>query len=234
MERKRGVPFIIAVSFLVSLIAIRLLVLLAGSAHSEFADATKAGILPGKDFYIGSNIILFGFHIHHFYFGIILLILSGGLAIVERPYIKNRSLGIIYGVGLGLFLDEIGLLLTWGDYFSGLTYIITLFVLGIMFNIIFFPEFWRSVKDHIRSHKGPLSSSFYSPHNPLVKMVDRLSQKLFRPEKISSILSGLVYLSIALLVLILPSFVQYIMGGGFIIQGMLTLSRLVSQKEAEK
>jgi hypothetical protein len=201
-------------------------VLLAGSAHSEFADAAKSGILPGKEFYIGSNVILFGYHIHHFYFGIILLVIAGWLAIVERPYIKNRYLAVIYGVGLGLFLDEIGLLLTWGDYFSGLTYIITLFVLGVMCNIIFFPEFWKNVRKEIKAQKsGFLGSSFLNKNSPLFDWIDSLSSRMFKPEKLDNAFSAMVYILIALLVLLFPSFVQYIIGGGFIIEGMLILAK---------
>jgi hypothetical protein len=48
---------------------------------------------------------------------------------------------------------------------------------------------------------------------------------MFKPEKLDNAFSALVYILIALLVLLFPSFVQYIIGGGFIIEGMLILAK---------
>lgn len=230
--KEKGLPFIIAASFLISLISIRLLVLIAGSADSEFAQAAKAGSLPGTNFYIGSNIILFGYHIHHFYFGVLLIAIAGWLSITEKPKVKKSTIAILYGVGLGLFLDEIGLLLTWGDYFSGLTYIISLFILAIFFNMIFFADFWKSVRNQIKNKPNPIKSLFGSD-KAFFKTLDRLTKTTFLPKKISAIFSSAIYIGMAVFVLIEPAFVKYILGGGFIIEGMLIIAKTIYQKEAK-
>ena len=94
---KKQIPFLIAVSFFLSFIFIRLAVLFAGSAESEFAQAAKAGELPGTNFYIGSNIILFGYHIHHFYFGILFICLAAWFAIVGSRFFTRKRSAILYG-----------------------------------------------------------------------------------------------------------------------------------------
>ena len=63
--------------------------------------------------YVGKGIVFIkGYHIHHFYFGTLSLALGGILAILKnnnRRMIQIASMFI--GIGLGLFGDEIGLLL---------------------------------------------------------------------------------------------------------------------------
>ena len=76
----KKLPFIITISYLSSLLGIRLAVLIAGSAQTGFAQAAKMGGLPDKSFSIGRNIILFGHHIHHFYIGILLISIAGWFA----------------------------------------------------------------------------------------------------------------------------------------------------------
>jgi len=52
-----------------------------------------------------------GFHIHHFFFGTIALALGGVLAVTFRQKKVLRLASGLIGVGIGLFADEIGLLL---------------------------------------------------------------------------------------------------------------------------
>jgi hypothetical protein len=63
-----------------------------------------------------------GLHIHHFWYGLAMLATGGWLGIsLENPRI-DRVAAIIYGAGGGLIGDEIGLLLTFNDYWTSLTY----------------------------------------------------------------------------------------------------------------
>ncbi|HKL17069.1 MAG TPA: hypothetical protein VJ900_01795 [Patescibacteria group bacterium] len=153
-KKEKKTPFLIAAAYLVSFITIRLLVVIAGAANTPFAQTINEN-LPEVNFAIGRNIVLFGYHIHHFYFGIILIAIAGWLSIVEDNSEKeNDKLAIIYGVGLGLFMDEVGLLLTWGDYYSGLSYLLSIFLLGVFLNILYFPSFWKRYKDDKKDMKG--------------------------------------------------------------------------------
>ncbi|TKJ45192.1 hypothetical protein CEE35_05100 [Candidatus Aerophobetes bacterium Ae_b3b] len=72
-----------------------------------------------------------GYHIHHFYFGILFLILSNWLALIryKRLYrrVFKRITSVIFGGGLGLVVDEFGLLLTMefglkGNYWAPQSY----------------------------------------------------------------------------------------------------------------
>jgi hypothetical protein len=63
-----------------------------------------------------------GFHIHHFWYGLAMLTVGGWLGISYEKERIDRLAAILFGAGGGLMGDEIGLLLTFGDYWSGITY----------------------------------------------------------------------------------------------------------------
>jgi hypothetical protein len=73
-------------------------------------------------FYPGVVLISGNLHIHHFWFGIALLAIGGWLGISYNHKEIDMLAAIIYGVGGGLIVDEVGLLLTFGDYWSGITW----------------------------------------------------------------------------------------------------------------
>jgi hypothetical protein len=67
-----------------------------------------------------------GYHIHHFYFGTVALALGGILGILNDSNNKKRIFiaSALIGIGMGLFADEIGLLLnsTGGTGFSAYSF----------------------------------------------------------------------------------------------------------------
>lgn len=70
-----------------------------------------------------STVVMTGdIHIHHFWYGIGLLSLAGWLAIAWRTERLSRLCAVLYGLGAGFVGDEVGLLLTLGDYETELTY----------------------------------------------------------------------------------------------------------------
>ena len=72
-------------------------------------------------------------HFHHFWYGLGMVTLVGWLGIAfNRPRLV-RTYAIIFGLGAGLIGDEVGLLLTFGDYQSSLT---TDFFVGVVGFII--------------------------------------------------------------------------------------------------
>jgi hypothetical protein len=73
-------------------------------------------------FYPGVVLISGNLHIHHFWFGIALLAIGGWLGISYNHKEIDMLAAIIYGVGGGLIVDEVGLLLTFGDYWNGITW----------------------------------------------------------------------------------------------------------------
>ena len=66
-------------------------------------------------------IITEGVHFHHFWYGLILIGVSGWVGIAYNDPRVDRICAIVFGVGVGFIGDEVGLLLTFGDYYSDLT-----------------------------------------------------------------------------------------------------------------
>jgi hypothetical protein len=79
-----------------------------------------------------------GIHIHHFWFGIALVAIGGWLGISYNDEETNRVASILYGVGGGLIVDEVGLLLTFGNYWTGLTYAFLVVFLAFIALLLFF------------------------------------------------------------------------------------------------
>ncbi|MCF7886551.1 MAG: hypothetical protein K9M80_08650 [Candidatus Marinimicrobia bacterium] len=209
-------------------------VLIAGSAHTSFAQAAKIGELPDKSFSIGRNIILFGHHIHHFYIGILLISIAGWFAIVESKQLSKKLIAVMYGIGLGLFLDEIGLLLTWGDYFSGVTYMLSILTFGIFINIVFFSRFWSSLKEELLSaHSHNSFEEFILKNKNLMNVIDLLSEKTSHTTQVRRIFYTLIYFILAGLVLLYPKFIRYWVGGIFITHGLLLLPQIIIEQNGE-
>jgi len=170
---------LIALAYLVAFVTIRIAVIVAGSAGSEIATLVKEGAGAPR-FHIGRNIILFGYHIHHFYFGVVLIVVSGWLAIVGRPKVSKDKLSLVFGAGLGLFMDEIGLLLTWGNYASRLSYLLGVLLLAILLNVIYFPRFWKKVRENL-AKPGAGGGRVSRAARQLIKFTDTITGN--RPEE---------------------------------------------------
>ena len=122
-ERGKETYFISFIFFLLAIIFSRLIVL----------NVERGSRLFGF-FYIKN------YHIHHFYWGVIILIISHWLAIIRYRRIYRRyfraAMSVAFGIGLGLIVDEIGLFLTMefgikGDYWAPQSYYAMLLVSGI-------------------------------------------------------------------------------------------------------
>ncbi|HTP57125.1 MAG TPA: hypothetical protein VMJ72_02515 [Candidatus Paceibacterota bacterium] len=59
----------------------------------------------------GGELFIDGFHIHHFYWGMIALAFGGIIGILGTGRRTLRTASVLVGVGIGVFADEIGLLL---------------------------------------------------------------------------------------------------------------------------
>jgi hypothetical protein len=69
----------------------------------------------------GVTIVRGGIHFHHFWYGLAMVVVTGWLGIAITTDRLGRLLAAIFGLGVGLIGDEVGLLLTFGDYQSELT-----------------------------------------------------------------------------------------------------------------
>ena len=218
----RQIPFLITISYFISFVFIRLAVLLAGSAQGLSAD---------KYIYIGRNIILFGYHIHHFYIGFVLICYAAWMAIVHTEKMDRKLMAVLFGAGLGLFMDEIGMLLT-GSYHNQLTFLLSTLLAIMLLNIVFFPNFWEEARNNLKMSSSGVAK-FLLKHDHFIKVADYMSEKTGRTERVSLILTGMIFLSIGVLILFYPRFVHYWVAGGFFIQGVSSLIRAWYSQEVE-
>jgi hypothetical protein len=82
-----------------------------------------------------------GIHFHHFWYGLAMVVVTGWLGIAITTERLGRLLASIFGLGVGFIGDEVGLLLTFGDYTSELT---AWFFAGAISSIILLTLFLRS------------------------------------------------------------------------------------------
>jgi hypothetical protein len=64
-----------------------------------------------------------GIRFHHFWFGLAMVVTAGWLGIASYHPALRRLYAVVFGFGGGLIGDEVGLLLTFGNYESQLTYV---------------------------------------------------------------------------------------------------------------
>jgi hypothetical protein len=100
-------------------------------------------------------LIVRGIHIHHFWYGLAMLAVGGWLGISYNNEDTNWVAAILYGAGCGLIADEAGLLLTFGNYWSGLTYTFLVVVLAFVFVLFLLYLHWQAIVREL----GKLQSS---------------------------------------------------------------------------
>lgn len=103
-------------------------------------------------------IISGGLHIHHFWFGLTLLAVGGWLGINYTQKVIDMIAAIIYGVGGGLIADEIGLLLTFGNYYSELTWTFLLLLFSFILILIILSRFRQTIFEELHEFIGSKAS----------------------------------------------------------------------------
>jgi hypothetical protein len=101
-----------------------------------------------------------GIHIHHFWFGIALLAVGGWLGISYNDKDTDRLAAILYGAGGGLIVDEVGLLLTFGEYWTSLTYTFLVGFLAFVAILMFFYNYRQIVTTELKEFIGSKSSIY--------------------------------------------------------------------------
>lgn len=146
-KNRSSTPFLMSISFLISLISARLWVILTkANETSQTSNVTYS---------VGKNLIMGGYHIHHITYGVILVSISAWLSINYWSRSMARLSSILYGSGLGLIVDEIGFIVEGIDPYkadSEVFYLAVVFV-GSLLSIVYFPSFYRSVKRDIKKWK---------------------------------------------------------------------------------
>lgn len=86
-----------------------------------------------------------GIHIHHFWYGIVLLAIGGWLGISYNHRETDRVAAILYGAGGGLIIDEVGLLLTFGNYWTSITFTFMFIFLAFITILILLNKYRRTI-----------------------------------------------------------------------------------------
>lgn len=133
IRREKLTPFIIFTFFLLSFVVSRMVVY----------------ILPGFNI---SNYFGGKYHIHHFFYGIGLVILSNWVVLVTDSDMLKRISAGVFGAGLGLIADEIGIFLVCGTsglecdpaalYWSRINYDAVMIIALLLLMAIYFQPVW--------------------------------------------------------------------------------------------
>ncbi|WP_285571804.1 hypothetical protein [Actinoallomurus iriomotensis] len=81
-------------------------------------------------------------HIHHYIWGILLLIVVGACGLVERTPVWRTWMGLAFGIGLALVVDEAALLIELKDVYwnrqGGISIAIAIILIGVAGSVLAF------------------------------------------------------------------------------------------------
>ena len=130
VKRNKKTPFLVFISFLLTFLISRL-----------FAA-----------YFSKLSLIIKLYHIHHFYYGFALLIISNWILLVtDKDSLKKLS-AIFMGIGAGLVVDEIGLLLNCTsnglicDYQSRISFDVFTIIIGFLLLVLYSGPSYRFIK----------------------------------------------------------------------------------------
>lgn len=143
-KNRSSTPFLISVSFLISFLTARTWVIVFEAEKTDPAPV-----------YLGRNLVLGGYHIHHITYGIILILIAAWLAIHYWSRTIVRISSILYGAGLGLIVDELGFIIGGIEPYQAdrEVFYIAVFIIGVMLSIVYFPSFYSTIKRDIKRWK---------------------------------------------------------------------------------
>lgn len=141
-SKKLQIQFIILLSFIISFLIARAFVVLL-----------NAPINPAYQLWLK------GYRIHHFFYGIGMLIIGGWLGHIRNGRLLTRISASLYGIGVGLIVDEFGLLLTFGDYWAAQSYLFFV-VLSLFFLVTLLSEAYSQFKIAVRPQETVRRASF--------------------------------------------------------------------------
>jgi hypothetical protein len=95
-----------------------------------------------------------GIHFHHFWYGLAMVVAAGWLGIAYNRPSLDRVYAVLFGLGGGLIGDEIGLLLTLGNYQSELTFVFFVGAVSIATAAILFRRYEGEVRREIMVDRG--------------------------------------------------------------------------------
>lgn len=143
-KNRSSIPFLMSISFLISFISARMWVIYFGSYQTTPPSTS-----------IGRNVVLGGYHIHHITYGIILISISAWLSINYWSRSIIRISSILYGLGLGLIVDELGFIIGGIEAYRAdrEVFYIAVLIMAILLSVVYFPSFYSSIKRDLKRWK---------------------------------------------------------------------------------
>lgn len=137
------IRLLVLASFSLSFATARVLVVLSGIVGPSTGGT--AWFVPVNEVWVQ------GYHVHHFFFGFLFLTVAGWLALFDTA--SRPKIAVLYGVALGIFIDEFGLLLTEGDYFASSSY----FVAVVFASLVLAGIYWDRLSERYAVDLDPLT-----------------------------------------------------------------------------
>lgn len=98
-------------------------------------------------------VTLNGNHVHHFVYGIAVLIVVGYIALTTRDY-GRPGLAAAYGAGVALTLDEFAIWFHLEDlYHARASYDAIVLAGAFFFTVVYFDDFWRLVGHYTKRYR---------------------------------------------------------------------------------
>lgn len=140
IQKQKEIPFIIFFWFFISFTISRFIV---------FLMHTNA--IPNL------SLIIRDVHVHHLNYGILILSITGYIAIAFKEFAQKyiHTLSAVYGIGLGVAFDEFGMwLLLEDNYWNRYSYDAFIIIILIFLNIIYFKDFWIYIAKQFKKIKS--------------------------------------------------------------------------------
>lgn len=102
----------------------------------------------------GRQTVIAGYHPHHIFSGIVLVALAGWLALHYGGPQVQRVSAVMYGLGLGLIVDELGYVIEGfqpADGFFPEIFVSFMVVGAVLMSAVYFPQFWATLQRPVRS-----------------------------------------------------------------------------------
>ncbi len=127
-QHNQKMPFLILAYFFTTFIIIRALVY-----------SWENGLIPELSLYIRE------IEIHHFNFGIFILVIVGYLLLINKNEENRFKLAKLYGIGLALAFDEFGMWLHLENNYWRQSYDGIIIITVILLNIIYLNHIWQKI-----------------------------------------------------------------------------------------
>jgi FtsH-binding integral membrane protein len=114
----------------------------------------------------------FGFHVHHFWYGIIMLAVGGWLGISYNDPRIDRIAAIIFGAGGGLIGDEAGILLTLQsqNYWAGISYTLVIMFLALGSILVLLTRYSKTILKEFKEFSSSRGGFYFAVFLAAVSM----------------------------------------------------------------